>query len=134
MNSAHPADPAQTAFFDAEHLAELALLETQQPGFCRMLHERFCQTFSQGCADMIAALDARQSRTLSDLAHRLSGSAASFGAIGLASQYRRFEDCLARGECVSAEQIEALYAQAREVGQAFLNWLETCHTCPGPGI
>ncbi len=122
------ADSIQPDILDPRHLAELTLLETQRPGFCRMFHERFRESFSQGCTEMIEALHSNQRQTQIDLAHRLSGSAASFGATGLAGRFREFEKRLAAGERVSSEQIEALCGQAREVDQAFLNWLETCHT------
>ncbi|MGY6588018.1 MAG: Hpt domain-containing protein [Wenzhouxiangella sp.] len=100
-------------------LEEFQLLEQLQPGFCEKLLQRFEESFEQG----LAALGQTE-ETEADILHRLSGSAASFGALELADHIRRFERRIRQGRPgPSLDDIGELRASTQQVSLDFRNWL-----------
>ena len=108
-------------------LEEFQLLEQLQPGFCERLLQRFEESFEQGLAALSQTEEAE-----ADILHRLSGSAASFGALELADHIRRFERRIRQGHPgPSTDDIGELQTAIQQVPRDFRNWLT--HRVSRPG-
>ncbi|MGY6631172.1 MAG: Hpt domain-containing protein [Wenzhouxiangella sp.] len=118
-----------TPRLNPDTLEEFQLLEQLQPGFCKRLLRRFEESFEQG----LTAL-AQHQETEAEILHRLSGSAASFGAVGLAEQIRQFERQIQQGHAGPNDQdISQLEDSVQAVRQAFQSWLtDRCDRSTSP--
>lgn len=105
-------------------LAEIRALSTIRPAFPEQMLGLFMESANEALEGCLGAWMSGDSRQLQAFAHRLKGTAASFGASRLRQQAESLENDAELEVQIKRQRLDAIERTIAETHQAYADWLQ----------
>lgn len=109
---------------DPGQLAEIRALSTVRPDFPEHMLELFTESASEALKGCLVARQTGDTRQLQSFAHRLKGTAASFGALQLRQQAEQLENDAILARNIKQQRLDAIERTIAKTHEAYADWLQ----------